>query len=216
MVFNSDQLPIRLPLDATERSQPHGERGSLHFAGSAPPKPQLYNLMSEGLFVPLSKSYPFLLKYTLSSLSLILSFYFSEFTLPFFLSVYTFISGSHPILSHYWLCLPYILAQSKMHGLLKSSSSSTWLYKSYAWNVCSITLDYFSAINCGRARRKWGITAQWFLSSTALAQVTGFTMETEREAHCSLIMDNSIIALLMKMSQLYSDIRGNEETTENY
>lgn len=53
MAFNSNQLPIRLPLNVTRRFQSHREGGSLHFEGRAPPKPHLYNLMNVILFVPL-------------------------------------------------------------------------------------------------------------------------------------------------------------------
>lgn len=91
IVFNSDQLPIRLPLDETERFQPHEEQSSLHFAGCAPPKPQLYNLMSEGLFVPLSMSCPLFLSLTLSSLHLYIFINFTLLDSAFFLSQYTFV-----------------------------------------------------------------------------------------------------------------------------
>lgn len=139
IVFNSDQLPIRLPLDATERFQPHEEQSSLHFEGCAPPKPQLYNLMSEGLFVPLSMSCPPFLNLAFFSLYFMFLFAFLTLLLRLYSCLCPFSVHMrlcfpiHPSLSLYQYCPSYIILwRCILHGLLKSSSSSTCLCKVFA------------------------------------------------------------------------------------
>jgi len=113
MVFNSDQLPIRLPLDPTVRIQPHEEHSSLHFAGCTPPKPLIYNLMSDGLFVPLSMSRLLFLDLTLAPFypTFIFSYFVDSTFHAFTLCVSfqdTFASVLPITASFYQLCFPYM------------------------------------------------------------------------------------------------------------